>query len=244
MLSDYIVYADESGDHNLVKTNPDYPIFVLTFCIFRKPDYSHKVVPGLKEIKFKYFGHDAFVLHERDIRKANSPFEFLKDVANRNAFNFDVKLFMSEIPMTIISAVINKKKLTDKYVYPDDPYSIALTFCMERTQSFLEDNGQPDRKTFAIFESRGKKEDRLLELVFRRVSQGGNYKGKYMPLEILFASKQANLAGLQISDLIARPIGRHTLDTTQTNIAYQTIAPKFRKSPSGNPSGWGLKVFP
>ena len=35
-FSDYIVYVDESGDHNLERINPEYPLFVLAFCIFEK----------------------------------------------------------------------------------------------------------------------------------------------------------------------------------------------------------------
>ena len=38
-FSEYIVYVDDSGDHGLKKTDPNYPMFVLAFCIFRKEDY-------------------------------------------------------------------------------------------------------------------------------------------------------------------------------------------------------------
>ena len=39
--SDYIVYVDESGDHNLEKVDSQYPVFVLSFCIFHKKHYSN-----------------------------------------------------------------------------------------------------------------------------------------------------------------------------------------------------------
>lgn len=39
-FSDYIVFVDESGDHGLVSIDPEYPIFVLGFCIFNK---SHRL---------------------------------------------------------------------------------------------------------------------------------------------------------------------------------------------------------
>jgi len=35
-FSDYIVYVDESGDHGLENVDPNYPLFVLAFCIFKK----------------------------------------------------------------------------------------------------------------------------------------------------------------------------------------------------------------
>jgi len=34
--SDFIVYADESGDHGLGRVDPGYPLFVLACCVFRK----------------------------------------------------------------------------------------------------------------------------------------------------------------------------------------------------------------
>lgn len=29
--SDFLVFADESGDHSLGRINPDYPVFVLSY---------------------------------------------------------------------------------------------------------------------------------------------------------------------------------------------------------------------
>ena len=84
--SDYIVYVDESGDHSLTKINPEFPIFVLTFCIFLKEEYITQIVPAFQRIKFKYFGHDMVVFHEREIRKAEGSFSFLTDARLRNEF--------------------------------------------------------------------------------------------------------------------------------------------------------------
>jgi len=35
-FSDYIIHVDESGDHSLESIDPNYPVFVLAFCIFNK----------------------------------------------------------------------------------------------------------------------------------------------------------------------------------------------------------------
>ena len=56
--SDYIVYVDESGDHSLEKINPSYPVFVLSFCIFKKDEYANLIAPAVQNFKFKFFGHD------------------------------------------------------------------------------------------------------------------------------------------------------------------------------------------
>lgn len=47
-FGDYIVFVDESGDHNLEIVNPEYPVFVLAFCIFRKADYIDIVCPRVR----------------------------------------------------------------------------------------------------------------------------------------------------------------------------------------------------
>lgn len=44
-FSDYIIYVDESGDHSLEVIYEEHPVFVLAFCIFKKEEYSTKVVP-------------------------------------------------------------------------------------------------------------------------------------------------------------------------------------------------------
>lgn len=68
-FSDYVVYADESGDHGLTSVDIGYPLFVLAFCLFKKCDYTSRLVPALQSFKFENFGHDQVILHETDIRK-------------------------------------------------------------------------------------------------------------------------------------------------------------------------------
>jgi hypothetical protein len=77
-FSDYIVFVDESGDHGLESIDPNYPVFVLEFCVFAKTDYSNKLVPALQRFKFEHFGHDQVILHEVDIRRDRKDFSFLK----------------------------------------------------------------------------------------------------------------------------------------------------------------------
>lgn len=54
-FSDYIIYVDESGDHNLERTDPDYPLFVLAFCIIKKTDYYSVISSSIQKLKFDFF---------------------------------------------------------------------------------------------------------------------------------------------------------------------------------------------
>ena len=243
--SSYIVYVDESGDHGLQSIDKQFPVFVLAFCIFRKVDYVETAIPALEHLKFKHFGHDMVVLHEREIRKASGPFSFLVQPQRRQAFMSDLSDLMEATPMIVIASVIDKLKLKARYSYPENPYHVALGFGLERLSSLLELRAEGTHLTHVICESRGKKEDGELELEFRRICSGQNIKNRPFPFEIHVVDKRVNCSGLQLADLIARPIGRKILNPDQPNRAYDIIEPKFYRS--GTPpvfEGRGLKVFP
>lgn len=242
--SDYIIYVDESGDHGLATIDRDYPVFVLDFCIFKKEDYLNGVVPALQAFKFEHFGHDIVILHEHEIRKQKPPFKFLQNQGKRENFMKGLNDLVEASNFTMIAAVIEKRRLLERYPEPHNPYEIALTFCMERAYAFLRDFGQHNRKTHIVLERRGGNEDAELELAFRRIRDGENNWGRMPGFEIIFADKRTNSAGLQLADLTARPVGRHFLNSTQPNRAWDIIESKFRSGPRGQVKGYGLKIFP
>lgn len=243
-FSDYIVYVDESGDHELSATNTDYPIFVLSFCVFKISDYINSVVPRMQRIKFSYFGHDMIVFHEREIRKQLRPFEILQVEETRNSFHSEVGRLVEESPFTVVASVIRKEEFASSSLSGLNPYHVALEFGLERVFLHLQPKKQRGKKVFVVFEARGKKEDAELELEFRRILDETKTEGMGEMFKFRCVSKQVNSSGLQIADLIARPIGLHVLKPEQSNRAWDGIEPKIRKSPSGNPLGWGLKIYP
>ncbi len=241
--SEYIIYVDESGDHGLMAVDPQHPVFVLSFCIFRQDDYATRVVPAIINLKFKYFGHDMVVLHERDIRKRGGAFAaFSPDV--REEFLESINQLIQELPFTVVAVVIDKQKLIAKYPIPQNPYNIALRYGIERAFLFLKKRQQAALKTFMVFEARGKKEDCDLELEFRRTCSGQNSCKASLPFEPVFVSKHCNSSGLQLADMTARPIGLSILRPNQPNRAVEIIKQKMEKNVRGGVEGFGLKVFP
>jgi hypothetical protein len=241
-----MVFVDESGDHSLESINPEFPIFVLAFCIVSKEDYVSKAVPSLQRLKLEHFGHDQVILHEREIRKREGVFNRFMQSERRERFLSGLNTLMAEMPFTIQASVIRKEALRAQYKTPHHPYHLSMEFGLERIMRFLEGvgNDQAGRVTHVIVESRGKLEDADLELEFRRICNDSNYRQRRFPIEIIFASKHVNCSGLQLADLVARPIGRHVMDPTQPNRAWDLIEPKLFRSPQGNIEGWGLKCFP
>jgi hypothetical protein len=243
-FDDYIVFVDESGDHGMESIDPNYPMFVLAFCIFEKETYASTAAPAVLRFKFRHFGHDQVILHEQDIRRTRGAFTFLFDAARREPFYADLNRLMEESSFTLVASAIHKDRHRARYREPGNPYGISTGFGLERVFKHLEGLGCEGGTTHFLFEKRGDKEDAEIELVFRRVCAGDNYTGERLPFEIVMADKKCNSAGLQIADLVARPIGRKILNPAQPNRAYDILQAKFRRSPGGKIEGWGLKVFP
>ena len=243
LFSDYIVYVDESGDHSLDVINPEFPLFVLAFCVFNKGDFLSNVAPEIQKFKFKYFGHDLVILHEAEIRKQHGKFVILRNPVIRAPFFNDLNRVMENAPFTIIASVIRKDLLKAKYIRPDHVYHLAMEFGLERLGSFLSERSQEGRQTHIMVECRGAVEDKDLELQFRRICDGRNYRKQQLPFEIVFADKKINSIGLQFADLVARPIGRKVLDPPeQYNRAWEILEKKLYRFPGYR--GMGLKVFP
>ena len=58
------------------------------------------------------------------------------------------------------------------------------------------------------------------------------------------ASKLTNCAGLQIADLIERPIGLKIMRPEQDNRGFDIVKKKLRTDETGNYNNYGLKVLP
>ncbi len=233
-FSDFIVYADESGDHGMVNIDPQYPMFALTFCVMRKDAYTAEIVPAMQGFKFGIWGHDTVVLHEHEIRKSTGPFGILRtDRALRTRFMDELNALIETAPMTIFASVIDKTKHRAKYASPWNPYEIALHFCMEQLHILMTAQKQHGKTVHVVFESRGSKEDKELELEFRRIAGNDSHWGyrrhdfSRFDFQPVFIPKAANASGLQLADLTARPIALSRLRPDQANRAFEIIQPKL-----------------
>lgn len=246
--SDFIIYVDESGDHSLAHIDADYPVFVLAFCIFYQGNYIDKVVPAVERLKFETFGHDIIILHEREIRKETGPFRFRDKTAKEDFIN-SLTGIIAESNFILIACLIDKHRLHVGTDNATNPYHIALGSCLETLYEFLVEKNQENRVTHIVFERRGQREDLELELEFRRFCDGANRLEKRLPFRIVLADKRVNSTGLQLADLVARPIGRNFMRPQQRNRAFDVLTQKFycrggREKLGSDFDGWGLKIFP
>jgi hypothetical protein len=248
-FSDYVVYVDESGDHSLASIDSEYPVFVLALCIFHKRHYSEKIIPAVEKFKFNYFGHDSVVLHENEIRKQKGQFAFLSHRPTRDEFINRLSSIMDASNFVLIACVVDKARLSKAEGSTSNPYHIALGICMESLRSFLAEKQQDQLKTHVVVECRGKKEDAELELEFRRICDGDNLGNRHLPFDIVFADKKTNLTGLQLADLVARPVGLNYIRPAQANQAFDLLTRKFycaggRSRVGDGYENVGLMIYP
>ena len=249
-FSNFIVYVDESGDHGMQTFDVNYPMFVLAFCVFHKRHYCEKVIPALQKFKFNHMGHDLVGLHELEIRKEKGAFSSMfASRQHKHAFLEELTSIIESSNFVLISCVIDRATLREQQGPIHNPYHLALGFCLETLYEFLQEKNQQSALTHVIFERRGRKEDNELELEFRRMCDGANRLGIRLPFDIVFATKQVNSTGLQLADLVARPIGMSVLRPGQENRAFDVLTRKFYCSGGRSKVGegfenWGLKIFP
>ncbi len=147
-------------------------------------------------------------------------------------------------PFTLLAVVIDKRELRLVGTALAKPYHLALQYGLERVFRLLVERGQAGRLTHFIVEARGKREDTELELEFCRICDGNNELNQTLPFRLIMADKRANSEGLQIADMVARPVALSVLRPGQPNRAMAILEGKLWRGPDGRADGYGLKCFP
>jgi hypothetical protein len=244
----YQLFLDETGDHGLSYIDYNFPIFLLCGCLFREDDLM-KVENMVDEFKTKYFGSKNIILHSRDIRKCEGPFQILFDSKIKKQFYEDLNKIISDANYFIIGSGIHKEKHIEKYGKgAKDPYSLSLSFIIERL-IFCLDIFDKKAEIEIKAEKRGKKDDEMLLNYYNSLSDRGTSYVSRERLQKRIISfgcfgKKDNLIGLQIADLCAYPLARHLINPNKPNIPFELLKNKIYCNKNGDYKGWGLKLFP
>ncbi len=242
-----IFFIDESGDANLSGTDKDYPVFVLGGVITEIAIYKHEIIPIIEQMKIDLFGRKDIILHTADIARNKNGFERMKDPSFRELFFERVNLVMKESRYSILACVINKKILIDKYGgNARDPYEYALHVLTERFAFILADTKMRGK---IIAEKRNPQQDKLLRNAWENLVAKGT---SFLPPERITSriernldlrSKEENIIGLQLADLVVSPIGRNALGK-KMHQDWDIIFSKLRRGPNGEIAGFGLIELP
>jgi hypothetical protein len=160
----------------------------------------------------------------------------------------------------VVTVVIDKKEHRDRYqVWHYHPYHYCLQVLLERFVLFLHRRGH---RGDVMVESRGGKEDRKLKDSYARLYQHGTdyippdrWQERLTSCELKVKPKIANIAGLQLADLIAHPSRREVLIEQQLIVDNRRIfgdqicailrqSKYLRDQRTGRIEGFGKKLLP
>lgn len=215
----YRLYIDESGDHvyrNVEKL--EHRFLCLIGCWFKNPAYL-EFQTQLEDLKRKHFAHhpdDPVILHREDIVNRRKAFRVLLEENERKSFDDDLIKVVSLGDYKVIAVVIDKLALRAAYQESAaHPYHLGIGFMLQRYVGFLN---HLNRLGDVMAESRGKKEDRLLEESYTRTYERGAwmvhadaFQSALTSRQLKLKTKTANIAGLQLADLLGQPVKQHIL---------------------------------
>lgn len=213
------LYVDESGDHVYNHLDqPSHRYIGLIGCWFRNADYYwlHERLEQFKREHVPHHPDDPPVLHREDIINRRGHFKHLQDPQRAQVFDDELLKLIEQAEFRIVCVVIDKLALRDKYGdSAAHPYHLALGFLLQRYCGYLN---HINRRGDVMAEGRGKKEDRLLGDSYSRVYAHGawmvpaaQFQQALTTRQLKVKKKIANIAGLQIADLLAHPVRQSIL---------------------------------
>ena len=259
----YRIYIDEVGNSDLKSSaNEEHRFLCLTGIIFRLDYVSEVLQPELENLKVKYFGShpdDPIVFHRKELVHKKYPFHVLADPAISKSFDEEFLQLLAKWDYKVIGVVIDKQEHNNNYAatWKYDPYHYCQEILLERYKLFLN---LQDASGDVMIESRGGKADMRLKKSFRTLmDKGTNYltsaelNKRITSKELKVKAKGANVAGLQLADLIAHSVRRYVfknilkMDDGKTTFSDSIIdilaAGKFFKY-QGRIYGYGIKKLP
>jgi hypothetical protein len=214
----YRLYVDESGDHVFRKLDELHHRFLcLLGCWFADKDYVrfHQELEVFKQGHLPHSPDEPLILHREDLVNQRGTFWRLRDPSVREAFDRDLLELIARSQFKTVAVVIDKKELQAKYPTPAHPYHLAMGFLLQRYCGYLN---HINRSGDVLAESRGKNENVLLMDSYSRHYTRGAWHMKAEAFQRALTSsklkvkpKTANIAGLQMADLLANPLRRFIL---------------------------------
>ena len=241
-----VLFLDESGDHNLTVIDPSYPLFVLGGVIVEQRYAEGPLEEALRDFKQRLFGRDDLILHTADITRNRNGFERLKDRRFRENFYLELNALLRRLEFQVVACAIRKNDHLQRYgVAALDPYMLSLDVLVER---FCMEIGDVSGGGVIVAERRDPTLDRELDIAWlnlkvqgTRFMQARDIENRILGLNL--RAKTANIAGLQLADLIVTPIGRQVLGKPIKE-DFRVVEEKFRRSRTGKVEGYGLVVLP
>ncbi|HEY7034783.1 MAG TPA: DUF3800 domain-containing protein [Thermomicrobiales bacterium] len=240
-----LLFLDESGDHSLEAIDQDYPVFVLGGIVVDRTYYRIEMEPRVRDLKEEFFDDPDIILHTTDIIRGKNGFEVLGNPVVRAAFSAALNAVMQDLEYEVIACGIRKVAHLQQYgVHAADPYMYSLGIVVER---FCHAIGDTEEGGMIFAEKRRPDLDHELDLAWKKLREWGSDYVSPVDIDkrivdLSLKSKQLNVVGLQLADLVVSPIGRHLIGKIPRD-DWAIVESKFRRV-GGRYQGYGLVVRP
>ena len=260
-MSKYRMYIDESGNSDMgISAGENNRFLCLTGVVFDLDYVNNSFSKEFEDFKSSFFGFNAddpVILHRKDIMNYRGKFSVLKDEQVKKRYNHVLFELLNKWDFTIISIVLDKKEILEMYGdFARHPYYFCMEVLLEKYIKFLKDK---DSVGDVLIESRNKEDDRHLSQVYRSMCESGTryldgetLRTYLSSMEIKIKPKSANIAGLQIADIVVtnmrnrilekyklREVSPDCFGTKLTNLLIPKIFKHNKKY-----WGYGLKKLP
>jgi hypothetical protein len=193
------------------------------------------------------------ILHRSDIINRKGAFGLLRQPDTERQFNAGLLDAISHADFRMICVVIDKQAHMKRDAHPFHPYHYCLAAMLDRYSWWLNyKNAVGD----VMAESRGGEEDLQLKQAYRRLFEAGtimipreHHQKALTSKDIKLQPKRADIAGLQLADVLAYPVKQHSLalrgQIPQPGVVFgqkifEAAEPKFHRSDSdGAIEGFG-----
>lgn len=260
----YRIYIDEVGNHDLTHADdPNQRFLSLTGVILESRYTLETLQPEMNNLKQTFFQRDPdepIIFHRKELINKRPPFHPLRNPIIEQQFNTDLLLALARWNYRVITVVIDKRAHRDQYaIWHYHPYHYCLAVILERFVLFLHYNNHYGD---VMVESRGGQEDSKLKDSYARLYRQGTdhipserWQERLTSSQLKLKPKSANIAGLQLADLIAHPSRREILlenrlivdsrDTFGDQICAILRQSKYhRHGRTGQIEGFGKKLLP
>jgi Protein of unknown function (DUF3800) len=256
------LFIDEVGHDNLnSRDDPNERFLCLMGVIVDLEQANDVLEEKMNALKLAVFKTKNVVLHRREIiNKRPPPFDVLATRATRAFFDQQLLDLIATCSYTAIAVLIDKKEHYDKYaVWHHHPYHYCLKAMLERYVMHLRSTGE---RGDVMVEWRGINPNRKLEAAYKTIYTRGteNMPGRQFQQalssgQLKIRTKSANIAGLQLADLVANPACRYLICKKQqipmtAPFGLKVVAilndSKYRRCGWGDRTveGYGTKCLP
>lgn len=256
-MPDFRMFIDDTGNVDQAASNhPQRRFASITGVIFEWEYLNLVFNTGFSKLKHRHFGvmpnGKPPILHLRKLKQAEGPFRVMTSLEKREAWQRDCYSMYRRAQYHVITVSVDK--IAFYHAHPNwqgDVYALLVGNAIERYFYFLRNRGTGDVMAEAV---NGPLDEQLKDLYRRYYHEGTDHIGAALlqPVlssnEIKIKPKNADIAGLQMADLLASTCFNHCRRIYANGPAYDGFAMrvadlieqrKFYRDHNGNPHRYG-----